>query len=172
MAHKIILQRIKEFANIKKPNKEKIEGSTLGTFNVFDENGKIVFSCYTIENAGESTDTPNQDKRIMPRVYKLYWTTSSVTLPKKYAPKCLSLYTDELPSFKDRRIHIHIGNYPQDTEGCILLNETSRGDGIGAGSTAAVGKFYDLVSRVGVENFTLEVREIESLRSALENSLG
>ncbi|WP_394908911.1 DUF5675 family protein [uncultured Helicobacter sp.] len=155
------LQRIKEFENIKKPNKTKIEGSTLGEFIVTNEKGNKVFSCFTIENAGPSTDTPNQDKRIVAREYKLYWTESSVTLPKEYGRKCLSLYTDSLPSFKNRRIHIHIGNYPQDTEGCILLNHRSLGNGIGSESTRAVKEFYDLVSREGVENFTLVVKEIE-----------
>lgn len=155
------LQRIKEFENIKKPNKTKVEGSTLGEFVVTNEKGNRVFSCYTIENAGPSTDTPNQDKRIVAREYKLYWTESSVTLPKEYGRKCLSLYTDELPSFKSRRIHIHIGNYPQDTEGCILLNHRSLGNGIGSESTRALKEFYDLVSREGVENFTLVVKEIE-----------
>ncbi|WP_066389550.1 DUF5675 family protein [Helicobacter himalayensis] len=160
----IILQRQKEYKNIQKPPKAgkvyKEEDSTIGSFKVFDDENKEVFSCFCVENIGPSTDTPRQDKRIIPRVYKLYWTQSSVSLPKEYAPRVLSLYTDELPSFKERRIHIHIGNYPQDTEGCLLLNYADNGNGTGGRSTDAVRDFYALVEKAGVENFTLEVKEI------------
>ena len=137
------------------------EDSTIGEFVVTDEAGKEVFKCFCVENIGPSTDTPNQDKRIMPRTYKLYYTESSVALPPEHKPKCISLYTDELPSFKDRRIHIHIGNYPQDTEGCLLLNYTDNENGTGGRSTDAVRDFYNLVEEVGIDNFSLEVREIE-----------
>lgn len=156
--YKIELIRRKEYNAVKRPGSSKsAEDSTISTFEVFDDAGKLVFSCFALENGGPSTDTANQDKRIIPRKYKLYWTESSVALPKEYKPKCISLYTDELSSFKGRRIHIHVGNYPQDTEGCILLNQFDNEDGTCSQSRKAVKEFYDLVARVGIENFELFV---------------
>lgn len=159
--YKIELIRRREYQNVKRPDSnKKAESSTISTFEVFNDEGELVFSCFALENGGPSTDTPNRDKRIVPRKYKLYWTESSVVLPKEYRPKCISLYTDELKSFKGRRIHIHVGNYPQDTEGCILLNENDNGNGTCSQSRKAVKEFYDLVSKAGIENFELFIYDI------------
>ena len=163
----ITLQRKKEYNNIQKPPNAKTgrvyktEPSTIGELIVENEDGEIIFKCVTCENGGPSTDTPNQDKRIVARTYQLYWTESSVALPKEWKPKCLSTYSDERKEHKGRRIHIHIGNYPQDTEGCILLGYADNGNGTIGSSTDAVKNFYDLVQKRGVENFRLEVREIQ-----------
>lgn len=162
----ITLQRKKEYDNVEKPPNAKTgrvyktESSTIGELVVTDEKGAQLFKCCTCENGGESTDTPNQDKRIVARTYQLYWTESGVALPKEWKPKCLSTYTDERKEHKGRRIHIHIGNYPQDTEGCILLGYADNGNGTIGQSTDAVKNFYDLVQKHGVENFRLVVKEI------------
>lgn len=163
----ITLQRKKEYASVQKPPNAKTgrvyktEPSTIGELIVENESGEIIFACVTCENGGPSTDTPNQDKRIVARTYQLYWTESSVALPKEWKPKCISTYTDALASHKGRRIHIHIGNYPQDTEGCLLLGQVDNGNGTIGASTQAVKDFYDLVSKHGIENFRLEVKEIQ-----------
>lgn len=163
----ITLQRKKEYDNVEKPPNAKTgrvyktESSTIGELVVTDEKGAQLFKCCTCENGGPSTDTPNQDKRIVARTYQLYWTESGVALPKEWKPKCLSTYTDERKEHKGRRIHIHIGNYPQDTEGCILLGYADNGNGTIGQSTDAVKNFYDLVQKHGVENFRLQVREID-----------
>lgn len=182
----VTLQRLKEYKNIKKPNVEKIEDSTIGEFVVRDDNGKEIWRCFTVENIGESTDTPNLDKRIMPRTYRIKWCFTKVSLPQayknvdfnawsdkveskyherytKYGFKNIGLllYTPDLPSFENRTIYIHIGNYPQDTAACLLLNKVDNKNGTGAQSTLACQEFYDFVLKEGVENFKIKVKEIE-----------
>lgn len=173
MTYQIILQRDKEYRDVKKLN--KVQDSTLGTLQVLEqgENGyfKPIYTCYTCENIGESTDTPNQDKRIMPRKYRLEWTDSArnASLAKQYPKykmpngrnKAIWLTCDEvLPSFRSRRILIHVGNYPQDTEGCILLGK-SRGNGTISQSILACNEFFELMEKIGLENIEyLKVKEI------------
>ncbi len=65
-----------------------------------------------------------------------------------------------LPSFRNRRILIHIGNYPQDTEGCLLFGY-KRGNGAVFESTECIKDFFELVQKEGVENFTLIIKEIK-----------
>lgn len=161
----IVLQRKKEWQGIQKPPKNgrayKVETSTTGELTVTDESGAEIFKCVTLENGGPSTDTPNQDKRIVARTYQLYWTESGVALPKEWKPRTLSTYTDERKEHKGRRIHIHIGNYPQDTEGCILLGYKDNNNGTIGLSTQAVQDFYKLIDTRGIEFFRLVVKEIE-----------
>lgn len=171
MKYKIIVQRVSEHKNVLKPNIAKIEDSTLSKVEVVDESGKCVFECFCCENIGESTDTPKQDKRIIAREYALEWTDSNknAALSRAYPHfkcpngrnKALLLTCDAiLPSFRNRRILIHIGNYPQDTEGCLLFGY-KRGNGAVFESTECIKDFFDLVQKYGVENFTLIIKEIK-----------
>lgn len=175
MKYKIILQRLSEHKDVKKPNVAKIEDSTLGKLSVneIQENGtlKEIWSCFTCENIGESTDTPKQDKRIVAREYALEWTDSikNAALSRAYPHfkcpngrnKALLLTCDSvLPSFRNRRILIHIGNYPQDTEGCLLFGY-KKGNGVVFESTECIKDFFELVQKEGVENFTLIIKEIK-----------
>lgn len=183
MAYKIVVQRKSEHKDVKKPNTDKVEDSTLGELNVYNENGDSIFQCYTCENIGPSTDTPNQDKRIMPRVYNIEWTLTSknASLGKNY-PKWIAgadhplkkqfpnfsnialwiTCDKELPSFRSRRILIHIGNRPQETEGCILVGKTNNNDGTIGQSTICCHELFSLIEKLGIENIeSFEVREIE-----------
>lgn len=176
MKYKILLQRKSEHKGIKKPNVERIEDSTIGELIVAEVNnqgvlGVPLFQCFTCENIGESTDTPNQDKRIMPRTYKLEWTDSAknASLAKNHPEyklangrnKAIWVTCDEvLPSFRNRRILIHVGNYPQDTEGCILLGKAQNG-GIVTQSIVACNEFFKLMEKIGLENVELEIKEIK-----------
>lgn len=166
----LLLKRLSEHKDVKKPNVDKIEDSTIGEVTLLDTDGKKLFSCYCCENIGPSTDTPQQDKRIMPRVYQLEWTSSSKngSLAKKYPEfklkdgrnKAIHLTTTELPSFANRRILIHVGNYPQDTEGCLLFGYNTSNGSV-SNSIECIKDFFKLVESIGISNITLEVKEIE-----------
>ncbi len=84
------------------------DNSTIGNFSIpgTDING------YFLEPAGPSTTTPNLDRRIPAGTYNLEWNTGP-----RY-PNALRLYNDQVP--RSRAILIHIGNYPGDTQGCLL----------------------------------------------------
>lgn len=163
--YKIEIERKYEIAKVKKQNKDRetfsYEPSTLGDLNIYDENGMKVFWCKTLENGGPSTDTPNQDKRIVAREYKLATRPTGVTLPKDCNKIGIWLQDPNNPKFADRFIMIHVGNYPQDTEGCILLGEAYNTMlGTISSSTSACSRFYDFVKeKGGVGNFILNIKE-------------
>lgn len=166
----LLLQRISEHKNVQKPNVERVEDSTLSEVTLSNEEGETLFKCYCCENIGPSTDTPQQDKRIMPRTYQLEWTDSSKNggLAKHYPEyklpngrnRAIWIKTKELESFANRRILIHTGNYPQDTEGCLLFGYT-KGEGTVGRSTDAIKDFFKKAEELGISNIELVVKEIK-----------
>ncbi|MFT2765608.1 DUF5675 family protein [Helicobacter pylori] len=160
--------------------KDKKESSMLGSFRVFEtthdqgisdkaiikhyEKEKALFSCFSLENSGEPTDTPNLDKPIIARDYELEWSDTSCTVPKEYQnKKCNNLRHEVLQlvdpnnkDFKNRKILIHVGNSAHDTLGCILLGMQHDEEMIYK-SNEAVKKFFDLVKDKGVNNFLFKV---------------
>lgn len=168
--YKLILQRQQEFKEVIKPGVSKKEGSTLGTIELVAENGNVLFKGATCENIGPATDTPMKDKPIVARTYQLEWTDSSknASLAKKYPEykcsngrnKAIWVKCKELPEFASRRILIHVGNFPQDTEGCILVGEVASKHGSVNTSIPAIYKLFKAIENVGIENVELEVRDI------------
>ena len=160
----ILIQREKEYQNVIKSKQvsKDGEGSTVGSLKIIDDKGENIFSCFTLENAGASTDESGKDKRIIARNYKLEWTSTNVAVPKEYNGRGLLLTCDDiLPSFRKRRILIHIGNYPQYSFGFILLGMINKDNGMIEQSTNAVRQFYNIINHYGADNFTLIIKEIE-----------
>ena len=165
----IILQRKKEYKDVKWKD-QKPEDATIGELIVENEGGEIIFKCVTCENGGPSTDTPNQDKRIVAREYSLEWTDSSTNgATAKAYPKwkakngrnvAVWLKTASLPSFANRRVLIHSGNAPTHTLGCVLIGYVDSGNGTIANSSACVNDFFLLLEKYGIENFRLIIKEI------------
>ncbi len=174
----ILLERIKDLEPVVKNNKE--ESGMFGTFRVFershDDNASdseifkhydkktALISLFSLENSGEPTDTPNLDKPIVARDYKLVWSDTSCTVPKEYQNKLcdnkrhevLQLVNPNDESFKKRKILFHVGNSAHDTLGCILLG-LQADDKMIYKSNEAIKRFFDFVKDKGAENFTLKI---------------
>ena len=76
---------------------------------------------YMLEPAGPSTSIANQDRRIPEGVYNIK-NYSSDNYPNNFV-----LYNEDVS--KDRKILYHIGNYGEDTEGCVLPGSI-KGNGV------------------------------------------
>lgn len=144
--------------------KNKKEDSTLGSVVLEDVNGKELWKGYSLENIGPSTDTPNQDRRIVAREYQLEWTATTKNSNSKlgkFRNKALLVTCKELPSFRHRRILIHTGNYPQDTEGCILLGKgIDKKQGIILKSVDAINELFAILEKLNIKEVSLKVEEI------------
>mgnify|MGYP004627930001 CR=1 FL=1 len=177
----IVIQRKEEYDNIKKNKNDKnAEGSTIGELRVYDEKGENIFSCFTLENKGESTSESGQDKRILAGVYYLRWTSSStnsgLAIKYKYWKKenhlekikdgtqgkniAVWVMSNTIENHNKRRILIHIGNSPQDTLGCILCGYINGNNGKIGNSTKAINDLFLLFEKYGIENFKLTIKEI------------
>lgn len=144
--------------------KNKKEDSTLGSVVLEDVNGKELWKGYSLENIGPSTDTPNKDRRIVAREYQLEWTATTKNSNSKlgkFRNKALLVTCKELPSFRHRRILIHTGNYPQDTEGCILLGKgIDKKQGIIIKSVDAINELFAILEKLSIKEVSLKVEEI------------
>lgn len=175
----IVIQRKEEYAGVVKNSSKKAEDSTIGELRVYDEKGENIFSCFTLENGGTSTHISGTDRRILAGVYYLRWTSSSTNsgLAKyDYWKKenhlekikdgtqgrniAVWVMSDTIKNHNKRRILIHIGNYPQDTLGCILCGYTNGNNGKIGNSTKAINDLFLLFEKYGIENFKLIIKEI------------
>lgn len=166
MIVEIVLQRHHEVEKVQKPGTYGTESATVGILTVTVDKKKE-FRCYTIENGGKSSPIPGMDRRIMPGLYTLSYSQTLVPLPKSLEGQGILLNDPNDVKFAQRRIFIHVGNYPQDTLGCILLaNSYNMGkkNGIGLQSKLAVESFYSIMERVGLGQTTLLIKEIEDAK--------
>ena len=120
--------------------------STIGSFYIVGT--KI--SGYILEPAGPSTTKSELDRRIPAGTYNIIKNVGS-----KYG---LRLYNDQVP--QSRAILIHIGNYPGDTEGCLLP-----GSSIGINSVGDSGSMIKLImnhfNQVGYKGATITIFDIK-----------
>ena len=118
--------------------------SSLSTIGELSLNGK--FFCFTLE--------PPRGKCIPAGVYKAsIYISPRWTAIKRYDFRVPLLH--DVPGFSD--IEIHIGNYPDNTEGCTLVGTSSGRDLIGNSEQA----FYALFHRLPPE-FEVEYLDINS----------
>ena len=94
---------------------KNIEDGTIGEFALVDQY-RILMQGNTLEAAGPDTIEPNKDRRIPKGEYQVLWHDSP-----RMKERLPLLYNELVP--KSRCILIHRGNFPRDTEGCILLGD-------------------------------------------------
>lgn len=111
------------------------------------------FLGYTLEPAGPDTTIPDQNKRIPEGIYKLRWYAAVKPSLAKYNPLPL-IYNDEIsPS---RLILFHNGNYPKDTDGCLLIG-SSRGTNIVNASVTKLKEFKKILTTVDADDVIIEI---------------
>ncbi|HCT74021.1 MULTISPECIES: DUF5675 family protein [Psychrobacter] len=123
--------------------------STLGTLSVPSHK----FDGFVLERPGPDTTTRNMRKRVPIGVYKVKWhkTTLNRSLGKAFV-----LFNNDVPA--DRYILIHIGNYPDNTDGCILLGSSKGKDFVG-NSTNTIFAFYKLFENADLTKIRVKITE-------------
>jgi hypothetical protein len=120
--------------------------STTGSFYI--PGTKI--SGYILEPAGPSTTKSGLDRRIRAGTYNIIKNTGS-----KYG---LRLYNDQVP--QSRAILMHIGNYPGDTEGCLLPG-SSIGTNFVGGSGPMINQIMNYFNQTGYTGATITIYDIK-----------
>lgn len=104
-------------------------GTANSTPGVLEVNG--IFQCYTLEpRADQSQGKPF----CIPAGSYQVALEVSPKFTAKYGHEFVTPHVLNVPGFE--AIEIHIGNYPKDTEGCLLVGETRSADMVGNSALA------------------------------------
>ena len=90
--------------------------STKAEFSMSIDN-QIINTAYILERPSPDCITPNIELRIPEGIYNVAWHISK----DKHKNHTLKLYNHYIP--REREILIHSGKYPQNSQGCLLLEE-------------------------------------------------
>lgn len=109
---------------------------------------------YFLERPGPDTSEPDLRLRIPEGVYQLQW-QSRTSLPgvRPHLPVPW-LFNDKVPV--NRFIYIHNGNYPANTDGCLLIGHSRAEDFVGR-SVDALRGFKKFLDRVGIDKVRLKI---------------
>lgn len=126
---------------------QNIHDGTIGEFDLKDGNLSLIRGA-TLEPRGEDCEIPNQDRRIPQGEYRAIFYRSP-----SFKRRLPLLYNSKVS--KDRFILIHNGNFPADTQGCILVGSRSDHNGV-YNSVATLAKLLELINyddfRVVIKN--------------------
>lgn len=115
----IVVDRFKEC--------EKSTISKIYLYEGFDKT-KELFNCYGLEPLKEGLES-GKNLRIPADEYK-----GEIYKSPRFKRDVIVLHNDKVK--KDRYIEFHIGNYPKDTIGCILVGKTYKDDYVGSSKDA------------------------------------
>lgn len=160
------------------------EGTTITLLRYVDDGDTTLgllfydgkFFCYTLEDTFRETKIAGQT-RIPKGTYRLGFNKSLTSLTQQYRNKYpwfeYHLHLKNVPGYEG--IYMHVGNYHQNTDGCILL-----ADGIGAGnsqlmvthSQQAYKRFYQKIKEVldREEQVRISIQDEAWIASITKNS--
>lgn len=100
------------------------EGETLGIFELFDDQGALIFSCYTLEDEVRPEGVKIKTKTAIPEGKYLL----DVNFSNRFGKLMPIVYNNaddlsvtDLKGARWTGIRIHSGNVAADTDGCILV---------------------------------------------------
>ncbi|WP_413495861.1 DUF5675 family protein [Morganella psychrotolerans] len=109
---------------------------------------------YILERPGPDTSESMRRKRIPEGRYFLKWHNSTLPGVKKYNPVPLLFSSSVSPN---RGILIHNGNYPANTDGCLLVG-ASRGIDFVGNSVVKLKEIKTFLDKAGIQNVTVNIR--------------
>lgn len=134
----------------------RYEKSPRSCIGKLDLNG--VFMCRTLERPDDGKNTPNESA-IPEGTYKLVERWSN-----HFGRNVLGLC--DVPGRSD--VEIHVGNFPQDVKGCIIVGATAAPDSVGNSAMAFVlvmGRFQEPAD-ITIESIHLDVEKPDESHGA------
>ncbi|WP_339801240.1 DUF5675 family protein [uncultured Marinobacter sp.] len=134
--------------------KWQTESSTISEFFVPGAKENELQRGFFLERPGPDTTESGLRLRIPEGIYQLQWqnrTTLPGVRPHLPVPWIVS---NKVPA--NRWIYIHNGNYPNQTDGCLLIGETHAEDFVGR-SVSALRAFKRYLDRVGIASVRLNI---------------
>ncbi|MFC4257784.1 DUF5675 family protein [Marinobacter lacisalsi] len=134
--------------------KWQTDHSTISHFVIPDAKDGELREGYFLERPGPDTTESGLRLRIPEGTYQLKWQTRT-SLPgvRPHLPLPW-LFNDKVPA--NRFIYVHNGNYPDNTDGCLLIGYTHSEDFVGR-SVDALRAFKKYLDRVGIDTVRLKI---------------
>jgi hypothetical protein len=108
---------------------------------------------YVLERPGPDTTESGLRLRIPEGTYKLKWHNSSLPNVSPHNPVPL-LFNNDVPA--SRYILIHNGNFPHNTDGCLLVGKT-RGTDLVNSSVAMLNELKTFLNESSIETIQLTI---------------
>ncbi|QHM76812.1 hypothetical protein C7M52_02795 [Mixta theicola] len=128
--------------------------STISTYEV--SGSKI--KGYFLERPGPDTMESGKRKRIPEGSYYIKWHNSNIPTVKPYNP-VPQIFNATVP--QSRYILIHNGNYPRNTDGCLLIGSSKGIDFVG-GSVQKLKELKEYILKEGIDNFSINIKSCYS----------
>ena len=137
--------------------KWETEKSTISEFFIPDAlpNAGEIHHGYFLEREGPDTLESNQKKRIVEGIFKLKWATSTGNSSLRRDLPLPWLYNSDVPA--DRGIYIHVGNEPENSDGCLLIGSIREPDEV-KNSRNSLNALKRFLNRVGIGNVQVNIK--------------